>query len=81
MLLILDITVSLCTCICQISKIEKIVFVQNLLDNNCQIGNKILGAAELLCSQLAKNTDNLEILIPPISDVAYAALMEQVSLI
>jgi hypothetical protein len=56
----------------------KVAFVQNLLDNSCQIGNKILGAGELLCSELVKKTDNLEILVSPISDVAYTALMEQV---
>jgi hypothetical protein len=49
-----------------------------MLDKSCQIGNRILGAGELLCSQLGRNAENLELLIPTVSDVIFSALTLQV---
>jgi len=51
------------------------------MDKTCQIGNKILGAGEMLCSRLVQNINNLEILVPALGDVVYSALSEQVSMI
>ena len=49
-----------------------------MLDKTCQIGNRILGAGELLCSRLVDNPDNLELIFPAVAEVAFKALTSQV---
>jgi len=50
-----------------------------MLEKSCQIGNRISGAGEILCSQLANSADNLELLFTAVSDVIMTGLTLQVT--